>query len=434
MVPVALALALLGSAPKRPSAAPTEPHAPPDPGIMYPDPPMGAKDFAFIKEGDYFHVFWMRRDASVPWDSTERDLGHAVSRDLREWTQLDPVLPARPGKWDDLHIWAPTILKRNGTFYMYYTGVTQVPYLWNAYQRIGLATSTDLLQWTRYDEPVLSAAMIPWALSDSSRFEGCQFRDPFAMPDPVVPERTLLYYVSTPAADPTQLLVGAARSDDMRGFTGFTPLWGTGASRGWGWCESPHVFEHGGLYYLFASAALDSCVRFRTSADPLADSSGWSGEHVLASLTEAPFANHWIASEFLRTPGHDYLAVVNAFWFRLEFYEIAWDTTGPGFSLVTPVVPDPPVPVLGLSAIPRAGSGTGVLFRASMPQEGEARVDLYDVGGRRVRVLFSGTLHAGETVVPWDGRSGGGPARPGVYFAALTFAGSRRVARVSLTR
>ena len=55
-----------------------------------------------------------------------------------------------------------------------------------------------------------------------------------------------------------------------------------------------------------------------------------------------------------------------------------------------------------------------------LPQEGPARVSVYDVAGRSVRTLANGPLAAGEHVVRWDGRSGNGrPTAAGVYFVRL---------------
>jgi beta-fructofuranosidase len=404
---------------------------------MVPDYPVRAKDFAFIREGGYFHLFWMRNDTSMPYDSTERDLGHAVSRDLQNWTQLPPVLAARPRGWDNLHIWAPSILKRADTFYMYYTGVGRAAPEGTPVQRIGLATSTDLLNWHRADRPVLSGAMIPWVFSDSTMVSGCQFRDPFAMPDPATPGRTLLYYVSTPAADCSQLIVGVAQSTNLLNFADLAPLWATGASQAWGRCESPHVTEHNGLYYLFTTAPGSTAIRFRTATNPLADSTGWSTEYRLSDMADQdPVAGALFASEILSVPGHDYLAVVNALGYRIDIYDIVWDATPPGFRLATPVVAEDPPPVHtgpALDAITRTGPGPGVMFRASLPAASTARIDLFDIGGRRVLTLHSGLLPEGDSVVGWDGRLASGDYAPsGVYFAVLTAGTGRCVARVAV--
>ena len=116
----------------------------------------------------------MRHDASIPDDSTERDIGHAVSTDLVTWTQLDSVLPIRPDNWDNFHVWSPSLLQNDGTWYMFYTGVTAVPGPGSGseLQRIGVATSTDLFSWQRYDQPAYSGTMVPWVFSDSSTYAG----------------------------------------------------------------------------------------------------------------------------------------------------------------------------------------------------------------------------------------------------------------------
>ncbi|TMQ51057.1 MAG: hypothetical protein E6K72_10925, partial [Candidatus Eisenbacteria bacterium] len=148
---------------------------------MFPPYPYRAKEFAFIHAGGLFHLFYMRHDLSaLDDDSSDVDVGHAVSQNLTDWTQLDPVLHVRPDNWDNWHVWAPTIICQKDTFYMYYTGVTRVM-TFRAYQRIGLATSTDLVHWSRYDAPVFDGNRVPWAFADSSQDAGCQFRDPFVM-------------------------------------------------------------------------------------------------------------------------------------------------------------------------------------------------------------------------------------------------------------
>jgi hypothetical protein len=285
---------------------------------------------------------------------------------------------------------------------------------------------------------------MPWVLSDSSRFEGCQFRDPFAMPDPYTRGRTLLYYVGTPQADPSQLIVGVAQTTDMLGFTSIGPMWATGAAHYWGWCESPHMIQHNGLYYLFTTTNSGHPISFRTATSPFADSSAWSFRYRLYDMAnQDPLSDTWFGSETISIPGHDYLAVLNARGYQVDIYEMLWDLTGPGFALGTPKVGSdthtidvpgaPPAANLALSVVPRTGPGPGVMLRLSLPDASEARVTLYDVGGRRVRTLASGPLPGGETTVAWDGRVDGGANAPaGVYFATLTVPSGRRVARVSV--
>jgi len=62
---------------------------------------------------------------------------------------------------------------------------------------------------------------------------------------------------------------------------------------------------------------------------------------------------------------------------------------------------------------------TNVKF--SMPATGTARIEVFNVLGRSVAVIFEGVAQAGEHEVVWDGRdAGGAPAASGVYFYRLT--------------
>jgi hypothetical protein len=59
-------------------------------------------------------------------------------------------------------------------------------------------------------------------------------------------------------------------------------------------------------------------------------------------------------------------------------------------------------------------------IRFGLAREGAVSLELYDLAGRRVRVLASGVLPAGEQTRVWDGRDGdGNRVRPGVYFVRL---------------
>jgi len=76
--------------------------------------------------------------------------------------------------------------------------------------------------------------------------------------------------------------------------------------------------------------------------------------------------------------------------------------------------------------------GTSLHFGLS--RAGEARLELFDVGGRRVRTLANGMYSPGSHTVPWDGRDDGGHvAGAGIYFVRLvTPAGTYRTRLVSL--
>jgi hypothetical protein len=62
-----------------------------------------------------------------------------------------------------------------------------------------------------------------------------------------------------------------------------------------------------------------------------------------------------------------------------------------------------------------------------------AKVELFDVGGKRVRVLRDGALAAGTQSIAWDGRrDNGAQAHTGVYFLRAQLDGHEQVTRLVL--
>jgi hypothetical protein len=71
----------------------------------------------------------------------------------------------------------------------------------------------------------------------------------------------------------------------------------------------------------------------------------------------------------------------------------------------------------------------------ALERRAAARLAVYDVAGRRVRVLVDAVLEAGEHVATWDGRDAAGAARPsGVYLYRLDTPGFTRAHRMTLVR
>jgi len=71
----------------------------------------------------------------------------------------------------------------------------------------------------------------------------------------------------------------------------------------------------------------------------------------------------------------------------------------------------------------------------SLPADGQATLQIYDVSGRLVRTLFNGLLSAGPHTQRWNGRDDGGrEAASGVYFARLSSAGDTRIKSMALVR
>jgi hypothetical protein len=93
-------------------------------------------------------VFHLLNHAGAPSQS----IFHATTPDLQTLT-LDPpgaVLTPNAGAWDSHALWAPNVVESDGVYYLFYTGTTGPGTDPNAIQRIGVATSSDLVHWTRY--------------------------------------------------------------------------------------------------------------------------------------------------------------------------------------------------------------------------------------------------------------------------------------------
>jgi len=290
---------------------------------MLPPAPNRPKDFTVVKRDGHYHLFYIRHDNSLPDEQTEKDFGHAVSPDFYQWQHLPPVLPVREGAWDDDHVWAPSIIERDGVYYMFYTGVTRGASGSHLRQRTGLATSTDLVQWNRMDAPILGCEDVPWAWCDTLSGQAA-FRDPFVMADPLRPGRWLMLTSAQPASDPTGMVVALAASDgDFTSWTDLGPMWITHQS--WTYnpiVESPHILSRrDSLYYLFFTTSSGQPLSFATATDPAAPAPQWTYRGRLGHMLGVD-AHAWFASEGFRDGLVDYLLFVDGD--RIEVRRIAW--------------------------------------------------------------------------------------------------------------
>jgi hypothetical protein len=78
---------------------------------------------------------------------------------------------------------------------------------------------------------------------------------------------------------------------------------------------------------------------------------------------------------------------------------------------------------------------TAATIAFSLERRSPVRLEVVDVGGRRVATLHSGALPAGEHTVTWDGRlASGEDAAPGVYFYTLQAEGRMEARKLLLLR
>jgi hypothetical protein len=94
------------------------------------------------------------------------------------------------------------------------------------------------------------------------------------------------------------------------------------------------------------------------------------------------------------------------------------DESGPFTIGVTTGVGPPPAPT-ALALTARAQPGPAPVLEWSAPPDGSVTLALYDVRGRRVRLLYDGP-GAAQARTPWDGLDDAGrPTPSGIYFARL---------------
>lgn len=239
-------------------------------------------DHSLLLVGDVWHLFFIQGTvSSLDWmrKGNEVVIGHATSTDLLHWNIQEPALHVGPeGALDAGHIYAPSVVERDGIYYMIYTGME---YPFPAGEYLFLATSTDLFNWTRYaSEPIL-APDTSWAAYHTPGYRAgaggpVSGRDPFIFRD----DRYgyICYYVarmkddpSHPAGDQGEACVAAATSSDLihwkdRGPVLIRRVVGSDTNT-YAHPESPCVVKREGRYYLFWKGGVGT--RYVVSDDPL---------------------------------------------------------------------------------------------------------------------------------------------------------------------
>ncbi|WP_109474807.1 glycoside hydrolase [Ornithinimicrobium cavernae] len=208
-------------------------------------------DHTFVKGPDNgWHLFGITAtEPAKPLEEVFFAHASAPSLTYPQWLKQDPVIHADPDL-GETHVWAPHVIRHGRTYYMFYAGGTPDH---TAY-KMQLATSTDLVNWTRHEDNPL-------------------FTDGFDGRDPMVTrvgDQWVMYYTATSSPSGGNHIVAYRTSDDLLSWgprqVAFTsPRTGTFG----GPTESPFVVHEGGAYYLFVcctSAYSDTRV-FR-STDP----------------------------------------------------------------------------------------------------------------------------------------------------------------------
>ncbi len=111
--------------------------------------PWYINDHCIIRGEDGWHMFGITHEQPAN-PMAERNFAHASSPTLlaRPWTKQPFALSYDPTLGEN-HLWAPHVIKKGATYYMFYCAGSQRS---NFHYRINLATSKDLKTWTRWDK------------------------------------------------------------------------------------------------------------------------------------------------------------------------------------------------------------------------------------------------------------------------------------------
>lgn len=125
-------------------------------------------DFEVVEHEGKLHAFYL----TLP--SHDR-IGHLVSENGIEWKELPPALfTGNPGDFDGDQIWTPGIFKNGSKWFMLYTGNERNGKI----QKIGLATSDDLMKWEKYPYNPVIAPDSHWYEKEQTGRYRIDFRDP----------------------------------------------------------------------------------------------------------------------------------------------------------------------------------------------------------------------------------------------------------------
>ncbi|WP_051274808.1 glycosyl hydrolase family 32 [Cellulomonas sp. URHD0024] len=234
-------------------------------------------DAWFVDDGHQFHAFYLKASRALldPHRRHERaSVGHAVSADLRTWTEVaDALVPSDGPAFDDLAIWTGSVLRGpDGVWRMFYTGRTRGEP--GMRQRVGVATSADLLTW-RTDpaqQPVVADEQ-HYELFGDSAWDNETWRDPWVFPDPHGAGWHMLVTARAQHGELRQRgVVGHATSTDLETWRVEPALSEAGA--GFGQLEVLQVVEVDGRGVLLFSCLAGELADDRLETDP--DGGIWS--------------------------------------------------------------------------------------------------------------------------------------------------------------
>ena len=186
-------------------------------------------DSWYVWEGGTCHAFYLCASKGLPHPEDRHRfpaIGHAVSTDLRNWTVLPDALAPHPMPgFDSWTTWTGSVVRADeGTWWMFYTGSSRED--GGLIQRIGAATSTDLIHWERVGDGALVEADPRWYETlDLTLWHDQAWRDPWVFRRSESGPWEMLITARSKDGHPRERgVVGYATSPDLTHWTVHPPL------------------------------------------------------------------------------------------------------------------------------------------------------------------------------------------------------------------
>lgn len=214
-------------------------------------------DFWFAQDGDKYHIFYLQAPRSLKLEQRRHHnatIGHAVSNNLIDWSIVpDALAPGMIGMWDDLATWTGSIIRHNKLWYMFYTGVNRAES--GLIQRIGVATSEDLMIWKKHERnPIIEADEKYYELLNLKTWPDQAWRDPWVFNYDGWFHAFITARVNYGSPD-GRGVIACAKSEDLNNWSVLPPVTEPGE---FSQLEVPQLININNKYYLLFSTEAEN--------------------------------------------------------------------------------------------------------------------------------------------------------------------------------
>lgn len=210
-------------------------------------------DFWTFTENEVLYLFYLtaKRTCNPHDRHAMAHVALATTTDMKTWKDYGEIFAPNSKKsaWDGKTIWTGSVIKKQGLYYFFYTGTSEAEF--TKMQRVGLATSSDLINWTRYSEkPLLEYDPKFYMRNNPADKESTAWRDPFVFKHPNGGYGLLITADRKDSNPKTAGTLAYFTSDDLLNWESRGPFL---KDEGFGQMEVPQLIFHEGRYYLLMS-------------------------------------------------------------------------------------------------------------------------------------------------------------------------------------